>query len=247
FMASGDKLKENIDRRLLDIAVIDIYWGVLTPSQGLLMLYGLAPPTPKETVQTIKEVLYKKEKLLEKKYVDIIDRIVTYYKDYEHGKHKTISGTELDKMVKDSLDYIKRFKELRKQLEKRVQEKSIEEVYADVFGMLEALLKKKTEAGIIKEFDEMLIQQGKFPARFLQGLKFIAKVKKDVEKDIAADKKKKKADQMTGKEVNEVEQARKISSEIVNALIEYTQRCDFLAMDRTRFIIKGKGKTAEVF
>jgi len=245
FMSSGNKLEENINHRLMDIAVIDIYWGVLTPSQGLLMLYGLAPPTPKETVKLIREVFYEKEKLLEKKYVDIIERIINYYKEYEHGKHKKISGTELEKMANEALDYMKRLTELRKQIEKRVQEKSIEQVYKDVFGMLGSLLKKKTEASIIKEFEEKLVKEGKFPQRFVQNLKFIAKVKREFEK--GKSKKKKEIDQMTGREINDVEQARKFSAEIVNSLIEYTQRCDFLAMERTRFIINGKDKTAEAF
>jgi predicted nucleotidyltransferase/uncharacterized protein (UPF0332 family) len=251
FMSSGDKLKENIDRRLLDIAVIDIYWGVLTPSQGLLMLYGLAPPTPKETVKLIKEVFQEKEKMLEKKYVDIIERIVTFYKEYEHGKNKSISGSALEKMAKEALEYMARLKELRKQIEKRVQEKSINQVHKDVFGMLESLFKKKSETSIIKEFEEKLVKEGKFPQRFAEGLKFIAKVKKEVEKHDPTDKKgtkkKVKVDQLTGKEINEVEDARKVGTEITNALIEYTQRCDFLSMDRTRFLIKGKDKTAELF
>jgi len=263
FMSSGDKLEGEINRRLMDIAVMDIYWGVLTPSQGLLMLYGMAPPTPKETVQLIREVFHEKEKLLEKKYVDIIERIITYYKEYEHGKHKKITGTELDKMVNDALDYMKRLRELRKQLEKRVEEKSIDQVYKDVFGMLGALLKKNNEAAIIKEFDEKLIQQGKFPHRFLQGLKFIANVKREVEKPLVkekpVDEKKKKGkkkeekkniDQLTGKEIKNVDDARKIANEITNALIEYTQRCDFLAMDRTRFMIRVPGEAqpkGEVF
>jgi len=245
FMSSGDRLKENINRRLLDIAVIDIYWGVLTPSQGLLMLYGLAPPTPKETVKLIKEVFYEKEKILEKKYVDIIDNIVSFYKEYEHGKHKSISGAKLDKFAEDSLEYIKRLKELRQQIEKRVQEKSIEQVYNDVFGMLKALLQKNSEPAIIKEFDEKLVKQGKFPHRFLEALRFIVKTKKEFEKQNK--KTKGKIDQLTGKETNKVEQARKLASEITNALIEYTQRCDFLSMDRTRFIAKSKNKTVEVF
>ena len=276
FMSSGDKLEGEITRRLLDIAVIDIYWGVLTPSQGLLMLYGLAPPTPKETVQLIREVFHEKEKLLEKKYVDIIERIITYYKEYEHGKHKKISGTELDKMANDALDYMKRLKELRKQLEKRVEEKSIDQVYKDVFGMLGALLKKDSENAIIKEFDEKLIKQGKFPHRFLTGLKFIANVKKEVEQNQGKgelkenrglpkkekptdDKKSKKGkkkeekkqiNQVTGREIKHVDDARKIANEITNALIEYTQRCDFLAMDRTRFLVRVHGESApkaEVF
>ena len=245
FMSSGDKLEEAIDRRLLDIAVMDIYWGVLTPSQGLLMLYGLAPPTPKETIKLIREVFHEKDKLLEKKYVDIIENIITFYKKYEHGDIKKISGTELDKFAKDALDYMKRLKELRKQIEKKVQQKSIEEVYKDVFGMLEALLKKKSEAAVIKEFEDKLIKQGKFPQRFLEELKFIAKTKKEMEKE---DKpKKKKDDSSSAKEIRDVEKSRKYAAEITNHLIEYTQRCDFMAMDKTRFILKAKERKAEVF
>ena len=247
FMSSGDRLKEMVDRRLLDIVVMDIYWGVLTPSQGLLMLYGLAPPTPKETVKLVREVLYEKEKLLEKKYVDILDSVISFYKGYEHGKNKTISGANLDKMAQDAYDYMARLKELREQIEKRVQEKSIEEVYKDVFGMLEALLKRKSESAVIKQFNESLIKQGKFPQRFLEGLKFVAKVRKNVEKEERIDPKAKKKGKETGKLMQDVNKARKIAAEIVNALVEYTQRCDFLAMDRTRFVLKGKDMNAEVF
>jgi predicted nucleotidyltransferase/uncharacterized protein (UPF0332 family) len=268
FMSSGDKLEENINRRLLDIAVMDIYWGVLTPSQGLLMLYGLAPPTPKETIKLIREVFYEKENLLEKKYVDIVTRIVTYYKDYEHGKHKKISGIDLDTMVKDALDYMARLRELRIQLEKRVQENSIGQIHKDVFGMLGALLKKKSEAAIINEFEDKLINEGKFPHRFLENLKFVAKIKKDVakaekaraeKKGKASGKKNAKKDEkkeakeradkksMSGKMTRDVDKARKLATEITNALVEYTQRCDFMAMDRTRFILKGKDMDAEVF
>ena len=45
----------------------------------------------------------------------------------------------------------------------------------------------------------------------------------------------------------EVDKARKLCTEVVNALVEYTQRCDLMAMDRTRFLIKGRDMTAEAF
>ena len=256
FMASGDKLKENVERRLLDIAVIDLFWGISTPSQALLMLYGQPPNDVYETVKQIREVFVEKEKILEKKYADILEEIsIKWFKGYEHGKIKKISGSELDRLIGNSLDYIKRLKELREQIEKRVQEKTIEQVYKDLFGMLEALLKKKTEKAIIDEFDEKLIKPGKFPYRFLKSLKFIADVRKRVEK-IGKEKpvktktkktKSKEKEKTTGKEIRDVDQARKLANEITNALIEYTQRCDFMAMDRTRFVIKGKEKSGEVF
>ncbi|MFA4960453.1 MAG: nucleotidyltransferase domain-containing protein [Candidatus Pacearchaeota archaeon] len=242
FMASGNKLEENINRRLMDIAVLDIYWGVLTPSQGVLMLFGLAPPTPKETIRLIREVFYEKEKILEEKYVKIIEKIVMYYKDYEHGKHKKISGKELDEMSKDAIDYMKRLRELREQIEKRVSENSIEEIYKNVFGMLENILKKKEEASIIKEFDKQLVKGGKFPPRYLENLKYIAKTRKA----ISETKGSKKAS-LSNKHTKEVDKARIYASEIINTLIEHSQRCEFLSLDRTRFIIKSKEMQAEIF
>jgi predicted nucleotidyltransferase len=240
FMSSGDKLEETINRRILDIAVMDIYWGVLTPSQGILMMFGLAPPTPKETFRLLREVFVEKEKLLEEKYAKILEEIVMYYKDYEAGKHTKMSGTDLDKMAKNALDYTKRLKQLREQIEKRVQDKSIQQTCKDVFGMLESLTKKRGDAAL-KEFEEQFVKQGKLPQRFLENLKFIEKTKDEFEK-IDKDKKKK----ITIKEIVAIEDARKMAAEIINTLVEYVQRKEFVVMDRRRFLLKTKDKVAEI-
>lgn len=250
FMAAGDKLEDTVNRRMLDILMMDIYWGVMHPTQGLLMLYGLSPGNLRETVKDIKEIFVEKEKLLEKKYADIFEEImIKYYKGYEHGKVKKISGSDLERIFKNATDYIKRLKELRKQIEKRIQEKSIQQIYKDTFGMLESMLKKKSETAIIKEFEEKLIKTGRFPQKFLENLKFIAKTKKEFEKTKTKKKKSSKKDKKEISKTKEVDKARKLSQEIINALIEYNQRCDFLSMDRTRFIIKSKEseQKAEIF
>ena len=248
FMSSGNKLKDTIQKRIFDIATLDLFWGISTPTQGLLMLYGLAPPTPKETVRLFKEIFYEKEKLVEKKYVDILEEImIKVWKAYEHGKLKPgdISGERLDKLSKDALDYIKRIQELREQIDKRVHEKSMEETYKDVFGMLGALLNKKSEATILKEFENKFIKKGKFPPRFLQNLKTIAKTKKEVEKAKAG--KGKKKDNLTKKQSHHVDNARKLAQEITTAITEYTQRCELAAIQKSRFIIQSKTMKAEVF
>jgi predicted nucleotidyltransferase len=248
FMSAGEKMGEMTDRKMLDIVLHDLYWGISTPTQGLLMIYGLTPSTPKETVKAFREIFVEKEKLVEARYADILEEIVIkYYKGFEHGKIKKVSGQELEKLVKDSVDYYSRLKELRKQIEKRVEEKSITKLYEDVFGMLRPMLKKDSEVSVINEFENKMIKTGKFPKKYLDGLKFLVKVKKELESDEKTSKKEKKKDLLTGKEVNEVEKARRSGTEIINALVEYNQRCDFLSMDRTRFIIKGSKKTAEVF
>ena len=73
FMSYGDKTKEIVNRKLLDIVIGDIYWGVITPAQAMLMLYGLPPPTIKEAVAEFKKVFVDQEKMIEKKYADILE------------------------------------------------------------------------------------------------------------------------------------------------------------------------------
>lgn len=247
FMSAGDRLEENVNRRIMDIVLIDLFWGVSTPTQGILMLYGLAPPNVYETVRLFKEILVEKEKLVEKKYADFLEEImIKYYKGYEHGKIKKITGKELDELSIKAFDYIKRLKKLREEIESRVQEQSIEKIYNDVFNLLETILKVKGENNILKGFNEEMIKKGIFPRRFLENLEFIAKVKKDV----LSKKKNKnvKKDLLTGKEINEVEQARKLGNEIINSLIEYSQRCELSSIERTRFLIKNKDEIkAEIF
>jgi predicted nucleotidyltransferase len=248
FMSSGTKLKETVEKRIFDIATLDLFWGISTPTQGLLMLYGLAPPTPKETVRLFKEIFYEKEKLVEKKYVDILEEImIKVWKAYEHGKLKPgdVDGKELDRLSKNALDYMKRITELKEQIEKRVQEKSMEETYKDVFGMLGSLLNKESEQAIIKEFNDKLIKQGRFPPRFLNSLKFIAKTKREAAKAKQGDGKKK--DSLTQKQSQNVDNARKLASEITTAISEYTQRVELASMEKSRFLIKGKEMNAEVF
>ena len=58
-----------------------------------------------------------------------MEKVVGIYKDYEHEKIKEIKGAEVDKLVKDTEDYLKRLKELREQIEKRTSEKTIEQLY----------------------------------------------------------------------------------------------------------------------
>jgi predicted nucleotidyltransferase len=247
FMSSGNKLEGTIQKRIFDIATLDLFWGISTPTQGLLMLYGQAPGNVKDTVKAFRETFVIKEKLIEKKYADILEEImIKVWKAHEHGKLKPgdVDGKELDRLAKNAIDYIKRLKELREQIETRIQEKSIKQIYNDVFGMIGSLLKKKSETAILKEFEEKIIKEGKFPPRFLDSLKLISKTKKDVEKVKKIEKDK---DHLTAKQTRDVDQARKLAAEITNALTEYSQRCDFMSMERTRFMLKGRDMAAEVF
>ena len=75
FMSMGDKTVTRVKSALLDVVINEIYWGITTPSQALLMLYGLPPPTPKQIVSEMKRIFVDKEKMLEKRYINILEKI----------------------------------------------------------------------------------------------------------------------------------------------------------------------------
>tara|TARA_Y100000310_G_scaffold265528_1_gene276601 strand:+ start:4198 stop:5991 length:1794 start_codon:yes stop_codon:yes gene_type:complete len=224
FMSAGDKTIKRAKRALLDILILDLYWGVITPSQALLMLYGLPPPTPRQTVKEMEKIFVNKEKILEKKYVNILDKIVGMYKDYEHEKLKEVKGTEIDKLLLDTESYLKRLKELREQIEKRTQEKTIEQIYNDVFNLLKTILGKKSQEKLIEDFEKQLVKKGKFSQQSLNILKNIVDAKKEFKK---------------GKlNSHKVDEARKNAMILINDLIEYSQRKDLASLEKSRIRLK---------
>jgi len=235
FMSMGDKTVKRAKATLLDILVQDIYWGVITPSQALLMLYGLPPPTPKQTVGEMKKIFVDKENMLEKKYLNILERIVKTYKDFEHEKIKEIKGAEIDRLIKGTEDYLKRLKELRKQIEKRTQEKTIEQIHKDIFNLMEAIFGKKSQTAIISEF-EGFVKKGKFTQQHLRILKEIIGAKAEFRK---------------GKlNAHKVEEARKNAAILINDLIDYSQRSDLVSLEKGRMRLRynksGKNMVAEL-
>ena len=237
YLSMGDQTIKRAKRTMLDIVIQDLFYGVLTPSQGLLMLYGLSPPTHKETVADMKRIFVDKEKLLEKKYIDILEEIVIkYFKGYEHDKVKEVSGKEIDRLLKNTEDYIKRLKELRKEIEKRTQEKTIEQIHKDVLELLKSIIGKHSQEKIISEFEKKFVRSGKFSHQHLRILKDIINAKKEHKKGKLNSQK--------------IDEARKNATILINDLIEYTQRCDLVSLEKGRMRIKykekGKNAVAEI-
>jgi predicted nucleotidyltransferase/uncharacterized protein (UPF0332 family) len=215
FMSMGDKTVKRVKSALLEVVVGEIFWGITTPSQAVLMLYGLPPPTPKHVASEMKQIFVDKEKMLEKKYIKIIEKVINIYKDFEHEKIKEISGAEVDKLVKDTEEYLKRLKELREQIEKRIQEKTIEQIYQDVFSLLKSMFGNKSQDKIVEEFEKEFVKKAKFAPQHLRILKDIIHARTEFKK---------------GKSnIHKVDEARKNASILINDLIEYNQRCDLIS------------------
>ena len=64
FMNSGEQMQKRIGHTLRNIGMEDLYYAALTPSQAAIMLYGLPPPTPRETPEVLEDIFVKKEKML---------------------------------------------------------------------------------------------------------------------------------------------------------------------------------------
>jgi uncharacterized protein (UPF0332 family) len=231
-MKTAEKTKQASERRLID-AMIDVYYGVLTPSQALIMLYGLPPPTHKESSKLMEDIFVKKEKMLKKSDLETLEKAVKAFKAYEHDPKFKISGKEIDELIKGADKYFKTLEELRKQIDKRAQEKTIEQIYNDVFGLLKAALGKKAQSQIIKDFEEKMVKKGKFTPQHLKILNNIVSAKADFKK---------------GKlNSHKVDQARKDASILINDLLEFSQRCDLVSLERGRMRLKhGKNKIAEL-
>jgi uncharacterized protein (UPF0332 family)/predicted nucleotidyltransferase len=234
FMSMGDKTKDIVKRKLLEIVIGDLYWGVVTPSQALLMLYGLPPTNVKETVKEMKRIFVEKEKLLEKKYTDILEEIlIKYYKGYEHQEVKEVSGKEIDKLLKDAEEYLNRLKELRTDIEKKIQAKTFDEIYEDVFKIMKSLFGNKSQTELINEYEKEIVNKGKGNPRYLHTLKELVNMKKTFRKKAPSK--------------YAFERLRKDSVYLIDSLVEYGQRRDLGLLEKTKITLTYSNKKADLF
>lgn len=238
FMSTGEQSIKRVKMRLKDMGMEDTFYAILTPSQAALMLYGIPPPTPKETPDVLEEVFVKKEKMLEREFIDILRNNVEVRKQIEHGEKKELTGTELDQLVSNAEKFLKRIKELFKEIETMHNKKSILLLYDEIMTIIRDVLKlegieRAQDEEIIKLFEDELISTGKVPARYLRDLNEIisAKKKHDAKKLAKAD----------------IERARKGSSGLIKFLIEHMQRKRGRELERAKIRVKhGEKKYGEV-
>jgi len=238
FMSMGDKTKEIVNQKLLDIVINDLFWSILSPSQALLMLYGIPPTNVPETIKEMKRIFVEKEKILEQKYIDILEKItITYYKGFEHKKIKEVSGKEVDELLKEVEDYMNRLKGLRGQIEKKAEERTLNETYDNIFKLLKNILGNKSEAELIKQFEAELVKKGKMDPKGLIVIKELIDARKKY-------KSKKKPTKY------EIEDVRKNTTFLINHLIEYGQRRDLVEIRKMQVVIaygKNKEKHLDMF
>ena len=237
FMSSGEQMLQRVDLKLKDIGMEDTYYAILTPSQAALMMFGIPPPTPRETPELMRDIFVKKEKMLEGSFVDILENNIKVRKDIEHGTKKELSGKEVDKLLSDAKKYLKRIKKLFTQIEVTKNEQDVANIYESVVTIIRDILRsegveKISDIEMIKVFEDEMISRGKIPAKFLRILNGIIDAKKDYDEG-----KLNKA---------EVEKVKKESRELIKFMVEYIQRKRGKELEQAKIRVKHGKKYGEV-
>lgn len=229
-MDIGDKLLVRTKQKLLSVVGEDLYYAMLNPAQGALMLYGLNPPTPAETIHLLREVFVKKEKLLEEKYVKALEEIRKYYKDIEHGKVKEVTGAEIDRLIKGAEGYLDKLNAIFNNLEKKMDKKAFAELHEQLMKLVKDLL---TEMGS-KEKD------------LPKGLKQLAD-SGEVSKD-AAEMYSRILETQPGKlERAEMQKVRREARSLLNQLTNVLQAKRAVRLTKNRMKVKYGDKFGEVY
>ena len=237
FLASGEQMLNRVKTELKNIGMEDIYYAILTPSQAALMLHGVPPPAPKETAELMREIFVDKERLLEDKYVDILEKVIKNRKDIEHGLKKDTTGKEIDEMLDDADKYLKRINRLFTQIERIKDARDMINTYESVVTIIRDVLKMEgiervADEEVVKLFEDELISEGKIPAKYLRILNDIIKAKKDYD-----DKK------LTP---TAAEQVKKDSGSFIKFLVEYMQSKRGKEIERAKIRVKHGNKYGEV-
>ena len=140
--------------------------------------------------------------------------------------------------MKDVEDYTKKLKEMAVEIEKRSQERTIEETYSNVFKLLKNIFGNKNEQELVKDFERELVKKGRTDPKNLHIINHLIDAKKRY-------KSKKKPSKY------EIEEVRKNATFLINNLIEYGQRCDLSEIRkmqvRVNYKENGQDKHAELF
>ena len=237
YMSSGEQVLQRVGMKLKEIGMEDTFYAILTPSQAALMMYGVPPPTPKETPQVMRDIFVKTEKLLEDKYVDILERNIQIRKELEHGTRKELTGKEVDELLGDADKFLKRIKRLFTQIESMKEKESMVHIYETALTIVRDALKlegiEKADAKEIEKlFETELVHMGRIPEKYLRVLKDILKAKDDYD-----------AGRLNNAQIDKV---RKQSGEFIKAVIEYMQRKRGRELERAKLRVKYGDKFGEV-
>ncbi len=237
YKSTGDQMLQRMKFKLNEIAMEDTFWATFTPSQAAIMLYGLPPPTPKETPEVMRDVFVKKEKLLEEEYVRILEKILKVRKDMEHLTKKDVTGVELDDLIGSVDKYLKRLAKLFEQIEEVKEKEDVVQVWESTVTVVRDILKlegieKVSDEAMVRLFETEVVHAGIIPEKYLRVLKEVEKAKRDYDKGKLS--------------MAEAHRVKKEARELLRFMVEHIQRKRGRELEKARIRVKHGEKYGEV-
>jgi len=91
-------------------ATLDLYWAVIDAAHAALMHIGETPPSPEHAADLLEKRLVRERKL-EQRYADTMEKFYKIMKGITHREIKEISGKEYDAYLKEAEDFVNRLQE----------------------------------------------------------------------------------------------------------------------------------------
>lgn len=157
------RLRRAKDAKLWMVAE-DVYNAMLNAFQAVIMLLGRGPPGPKQSVDVGRKFLVEPG-LMEDKYMQWLDEVITFRKKVEHREISEIKGAEVDEFIKKGEDFIAEMEKLLKKIESNRKEEDIQKSYEAMIkasiAALKAIEKLPEDPKLLpKAFKEHLIDTG---------------------------------------------------------------------------------------
>ena len=103
----------NRSKSNIDTAIVDLYWACIDSAHAALMSRGEVPVSPSQVATELDEKLVK-NKLLEKRYVDIMSHMYELSKKILKREVSNLSGKEYDKYLKYTDSFVSRMTKIIK-------------------------------------------------------------------------------------------------------------------------------------
>lgn len=179
FNDSGAQFFDRAKKKVTESCVEDCYYAILNPAQSALMMSGVAPTTPRETVKEFREMFVEKEKLIEPEFADILQKGVENWKSYEYGILKTYEPKDVPKLFTNVEKFLKRLEQLFADINKYQEKESVIEIYDRTINYIKLLFDGNLPKEPLNEIKERYVKTGEISEGELKKIKqiFDAKAK----------------------------------------------------------------------
>ena len=123
-------------------------------------------------------------------------------------------------------------KEVREQLEKKMQGYQAEKIHDETFSLMKKIFGEKEQEDLLKDFESEMVKKGRVPERMLNVAKELSQLRGKV-----------KAKNLT---YSEMQRFSRDATDLTNALTEYSQRKELVSMEKGIMQITYKGDKAEI-